>query len=827
MDSNSPVISSSAAPGSTVSGQAQGADEAQSQEGGDRPLSPHEPPNEPPNGPRPPRAPRPLYRRWAAWVLMVLVSGGGGAAAATFHTIDELQLDLPDAEDALVYERDGTLTIRAGDGSILQQLGPATRDEEALDDLPEDLINAFIASEDRKFYEHNGVDYRAIARAAYANFTAGEVVEGASTITQQLTRIVYLGSEQSISRKVREAFIAHRLEAALTKEQILERYLNLVYLGSGAYGVADAAWIYFGKPVEDLTLPEIATIAGIAPAPSSYSPLVDPELAKQRRNVVLQRMGANGFITLDQQNTAIASPLEVMPNEPRNLYSRYPFFTIYIQQELPQLVSQDALEEGGLTIETTLNPALQDTAQETMDEALENYGSSQRFSEGAMVSIDPRTGEVLALVGGSEFNESQFNRAVQAMRQPGSTFKTFVYAAAIGARFSPYKSYVDGKLFVDGYEPENYGKRYSGERSMREALISSINTIAVQVLIDVGFDPVIELAQKMGIQSELRPEYSMALGSIEVTPLELTSAYGTLANDGVHVPAHAITRITNRRGEVLYEFEDTSNPALDPEAARLMTWMLRGVVNEGTGGNAALRGRPVAGKTGTSEELRDLWFVGYIPQMATGVWFGNDDNRPTRGASSTAARVWRNFMEKATEDMPVENFEAPPQRLIVTEQTIEPQQVRPGRLRVTRVSPDGREERRTTSSGGDRESGGSSRPAAARSTRRQDAAPAEQEPAQASPRASDEQERRPTRTYESAAPEPSPEAAPPSESAPAPAPALSPIVPAPVADPAAERPSSTAPTFSIPAPAPAPPPPPAPPAAAPAPAPPPASDGDV
>jgi penicillin-binding protein 1A len=605
---------------------------------------------------RPPRRWIPLYKRWWVWVLLTLAATTGGGTLASIKLIAEYESELPDTAEVLTFVRDGTLTIKAADGTILQQLGPATRDKLSLEEMPEQLIHAFIASEDKNFYDHDGVDYQAIARAFRANMQAGEVVEGGSTITQQLARIVFLDQDRSLERKFREALLARKIERDLDKDQVLERYLNLVYLGSGAYGVADAAWIYFSKTVDELTLSEMAMIAGMPPAPSIYSPMVNLDLAEQRRNTVLRRMMEAGFLTTADMEGALAEPLELNPSEPRYFSSEFPYFTIYIQQELPNYVSPEQLELGGLTVETTLNLEWQRLAQETVSNAIANYGPGQNFTQASLVVIDPRSGEIQAMIGGNDFSESQFNRAVQAQRQPGSTFKTFVYTTAIAAGFSPYKTYVDAKFVVDGYEPQNYGRSYRGTVSIRDALISSINIVAVKALIDVGFDPVIDMAHRMGIESELQPTYSLALGAWEVNLLELTSAYGTLANQGNHMDAHGIVRILDRYGEVIYEADWEPEEAVDADTAAIMTWMLQGVVNGGTGTRAALPDRQVAGKTGTSEERRDLWFIGYIPQLVVGVWLGNDDNQPTWGASSTAARVWREFMIEITDEIPPESF---------------------------------------------------------------------------------------------------------------------------------------------------------------------------
>ncbi|MBW4514442.1 MAG: PBP1A family penicillin-binding protein [Timaviella obliquedivisa GSE-PSE-MK23-08B] len=621
----------------------------------------------------------PMPRRWWSWALIVIGIGACGGAVAARSTIVAIEKDLPNPKDVLTYSRVGSTTIKAEDGTVLQQIGPATRDKVSIAKMPKVLAEAFISSEDTDFYSHSGIDYQAIARASLANLFAGKVVEGASTITQQLSRIAFLDQERSLARKAREALLAQKMERELSKDQILESYLNLVYLGSGAYGVADASWIYFSKPVEELSLGEMAMIAGMAPAPSTYSPQVNPDLAKQRRNIVLQRMVKAGFITESERIVAAATPIAIQPSNPKYQASETPYFTSYVLQELPKYVSREEMELGGLTVETTMNLKWQKLAQATIQNAIADYGYNQGFEQAALVSIDPRTGEVKALVGGDDFNKSQFNRATQAQRQPGSTFKAFVYSTAIAAGFSPYRGYVDGKLVVDGYEPRNSSKSFRGSVSMKDALTSSINVVAVKTLIDVGFDPVIEMAKRMGIKSPLLGAYSLALGSSEVNLLELTSAYGTLAAAGNRSEAHGITRVLNRYGKVIYEAKFKPNRAIDADSASIMTWMLEGVVNQGTGGAAALPDRGVAGKTGTSEKRRDLWFVGYIPQLVTGVWMGNDDSSPTYGASSTAAATWYDFMIEATDGMKVEEFPKIPD-VEGRDGTVKAEPVTPGRI---------------------------------------------------------------------------------------------------------------------------------------------------
>ncbi|MEA5580657.1 PBP1A family penicillin-binding protein [Nodularia harveyana UHCC-0300] len=599
---------------------------------------------------------RPFYRQIWFWASLGITTSIGGSIFASHYFISRIDQSLPDRSELKVVSRAETLTIKAVDGTILQQQGEATRERLRLEEIPEQLQQAFIASEDSRFESHHGIDPQGILRAAVNNVRSQTIREGGSTITQQLVRILFLTQEKTIWRKLKEVRLAQKIEQELTKNQILERYLNLVYLGSGAYGVADAAWVYFSKPVDQLTLGEAAMIAGLAPAPSLYSPIENPTLAIQRRNIVLQRMYENQFITATAEQTAAEESLNLNSSFPKRLEVEFPYFSSYILQELPKYVSPDLLAQGGLVIETTLNPNWQEAAELAVAKTLKNQGRWQNFSQAALVAIDPRNGEIKAMVGGKDFSKNQFNRVTQAKRQPGSTFKGFVYAAAIATGKSPYKRYLDAPLVVDGYEPKNYNRRFRGSMTMRDALTRSINVIAVKVLLDVGFQPIINTAHNLGIKSPLQPTYSLALGSHEVNLLELTNAYGSFATQGLYIESHGIRRILNRQGKVVWSSNFSNQRVLDPTTAGIMTWMLRQVVEAGTGSPAQLKNRPVAGKTGTSDESRDLWFIGYIPQIVTGVWLGNDNNHPTDGASGSAAVTWKTFMQKAVEGMPVEKF---------------------------------------------------------------------------------------------------------------------------------------------------------------------------
>ncbi|WP_375496200.1 transglycosylase domain-containing protein [uncultured Nostoc sp.] len=665
---------------------------------------------------------KPFYRRLWFWAGL----GVGGGIVALIYVINSIDRTLPDQSELNAVLREQTLTIKAADGTILQQQGEATREQLKLEQIPDNLKKAFIASEDRRFKQHNGVDPQGIVRAGLNNLRSQGVVEGGSTITQQLTRILFLKQEQTIWRKLKEVRLAQKLEQELTKDQILERYLNLVYLGSGAYGVADAAWVYFSKSPDQLSLAEMATIAGLAPAPSLYAPDKNPEAAIRRRNLVLLRMQEDGVITPEQRQAAIQEPLTLKSSLPKRVQVESPYFTSYIQKELPKYVSANVLKSGGLVVETTLNPAWQKVAEEAVAKTLRNQGRWENFKQAAMVAIDPRSGEIKAMVGGKDFGKNQFNRVTQAQRQPGSTFKGFVYATAIASGKSPYDSYEDAPFVVDGYEPKNYNENFHGSMNMRDALTRSVNIIAVKVLIDVGFTPTIKLAHDMGIKSELKPTYSLALGSNEVNLLELTSAYGSFATLGLHTEPHGITRILNRQGKVIWSANFKSKRALDADSAAIMTWMLRNVVEEGTGAAAQLDNRPVAGKTGTSDEARDLWFVGYIPQIVTGVWLGNDDNRPTDGSSSSAAYTWHEFMEKAAEGMPVEKFPKRP-KLEGRKGTIKAQSIKPKQVVNSSIDSDDDSERESARNS---EESGSSRRRRSRRSYSQD----EQQSSDSTPR---------------------------------------------------------------------------------------------
>ncbi len=628
---------------------------------------------------------RPLQKRPLFWVA--LGTGLSASALAVLWLVIDQSVSKYSMRSPLHFARPGTLTVKAMDGTSLLQLGSDTSENLKLWQFPDKLKKAFIAIEDRRFYEHDGVDYKGVTRAIVTNISSRGLTEGASSITQQVARMVYLDQDKNFLRKLKEVRLAQRIEKEIGKDQILERYLNLVYLGEGTYGVADAAWVYFGKSVDQLTLPQMATLAALPPAPNKYSPFVKPKFAKARRDLVLLRMKEAGFITAAEMTAAQAAPMTLQRKEHKQKFQQARYFTKYIEQELEtgKYLKKKDLAAGGLIVETTLNPQWQTMAEDVIRSTVRSNSGS--FNQGAMLSIDPRSGAIRAMVGGREFSEkNQFNRVTQARRQPGSTFKPILYTTAIAGGISPDKTYLDAPFIVDGYKPKNAGKGFKGTISMRGALTNSINIVAVKILIDTGFQPVMDLAHKMGIESELQPYYSLALGSLEVSLLELTNAYGTFATQGMHQKVHSINRIIDREGNVLYENKIKPQRILQPNTTAIITSLMRNVVNEGTG-TAAQISRPVAGKTGTTDKEKDLWFMGFIPQVVTGVWLGNDNNTSTGGASSTAAYAWGRFMSQAVKDMPIQKFPTPD--IEGQKAEIKLDRVRPNYQRTLAVPKDG------------------------------------------------------------------------------------------------------------------------------------------
>jgi 1A family penicillin-binding protein len=530
-----------------------------------------------------------------------------------------------------------------------------------LSDFSPYLADAVIASEDTRYYWHLGVDPLGILRALVTNVRDGEIREGGSTVTQQLARSIfrdYVGTEDSAGRKLREAVAALKLETFYSKDDLMLTYLNRVYLGSGNYGFEDAAQFYFGKSARDLTLSEAATLVGILPAPNRFNPVRDYETAVQLRDRVLNRMASQGKISLEDAQRARRSRIEINPAAVKQLQSTIaPYFYGEVFAELERLLGEQLAQEGNFVVESTLDQRIQSVAEASLRTAVETTGASVGFSQGAVVTLNAQTGEVLSMVGGVDYQQSQFNRATQAYRQPGSTFKIFAYTAALEQGISPATSFSCAPLTWEGQSFEGC-RSGGGSLEMYSAMAQSENAVALRVAQEAGLDRVIQTANRMGITSELQATPGLILGQSEVNLLQLTGAFGVLANQGISQRPHLIRRIFDssdcqnvndtKTCRVIYDYSkdaEANVTVLSPEVANTMTSLLQGVVQSGTG-RAAYLGLGEAGKTGTTNDNVDLWFVGYIPSqsLVTGVWFGNDDNTPTSGTSGDAAQLWGNFM---------------------------------------------------------------------------------------------------------------------------------------------------------------------------------------
>ncbi len=598
-----------------------------------------------------------MSRKSQNWLLIAAASlslGSGIAITETFlgKIIDSL---LPGSERVSKFNRPGTITLLSTKGNIIQKLGPATREKVENGKMPLIIKQAFIAAEDRRFYVHKGIDLWSISRAIVTNLRKRSVKEGGSTITQQLARIVFLSQERTLNRKFKEAALAFKLERQLSKEQIIEQYLNKVYLGSGAYGIADAAWVYFSKTPDNLSLEEASLIAGLAPAPSFYSPLVNPDLALKRRLIVLERMHQQGYISHKELSTGISKPLNLKPATPKYLTSKAPFFTSWAAKQLPELLTPEQLEVGGLSIRTSLNLDWQEKAREVL------VKHSPEEMQSALVSIEPKTGLVRTLIGGKNFKNNQFNRATQALRSPGSTFKLFPYLAALESGYTAKDIFIDAPTCWQGYCPKNFGNRYMGAISMADALKYSLNTVAVQLLEKVGFEKVISTANKLGVgnRSRLGNYFPLAIGAYEQTVLDMTAAYAGVTNQGLYIKPNGFEEIRGPGGDLLWSHKihhKKKNQAITKNSAEIMNWMLQRSVKDGTGIAASLKDRQVAGKTGTSEGGRDLWFIGSIPQLTTGIWYGYDNNKRTKSGSGEAAWTWKQFMLTIKDELEVLNF---------------------------------------------------------------------------------------------------------------------------------------------------------------------------
>jgi len=544
-----------------------------------------------------------------------------------------------------------TLKILSRDGSQL-----AERDSKHLyipiDMLPRHVTDAVVAIEDRRFNEHIGVDFSGLARAAFANLRAGRYAQGGSTLTQQLAKNMYLSSERTMVRKLDELTLALWLEMRLEKRQILELYLNQVYFGGGAYGIEAAAQRHFGKSASALSVVEGAIIAGLLKAPSRYSPTSSPAAARRRGRVVLQAMNEAGFLNAGDLAKALMQPVRFARDGGENSAEGTEFAMDLILERMPALIGGDT---DSIIVETTIDSFLQKLAQRQLTETLSREGETLKTGQGAIVVLDT-TGGIRALVGGADYATSRYNRATKAERQPGSTFKPFVYLTALEHGMKPETITYDLPLSIAGWAPRNASGQYRGEVTLREALASSINTVAARLTLDFTPAEVAATARRAGIPSELREDPSLALGTSEVTLLDLTGAYALFANGGRRVKPYVIRRILSSSGRVLYaNASDNSEAVVDLRHVGAMNDMLNAALVAGTGRKAALESHPAAGKTGTSQDFRDAWFVGYTAHMTAGIWLGNDDGAPMDRVvgGSLPAGIWRTVMSAAHKSLPV------------------------------------------------------------------------------------------------------------------------------------------------------------------------------
>ncbi len=605
-----------------------------------------------------------LIRFSFKFIFICLILGLSLATGAAF-ALWSFSQKLPDISKIDQYMPSETSEIYDVNGKILAKL----HDEEnrtivPIEKIPLYVQQAVLSMEDERFYQHFGVDPKGVARAAGSLIDKKLVKGGASTITQQLARNLFLTPEVKITRKVAEWILAVKIEQKFPKSKILELYLNQVYWGHNAYGIEAASRTFFGKSVQNINLAEASLMGGLLSSPEYYSPHRNLKIAKWRQSLTLQNMVRLGYIKKAEADAASKYPIKLF-NVRKSYKLVHPYFTSYVISVLTEKYGDSLLRKGGLKIYTTMDPVAQTIAEKMISTQIPKLKKSNNVGQGAIVSVDPNTGFIKTLVGGTSYEESQFNRATQAKRQPGSSFKPFVYLTAFKEGImTPNTVDVDAPISYPDmsgvWSPKNYDGGYRGAMTIRDAIKRSVNTIAVKTLDRVGVDRVIETAKMAGIESYIGPNLSIALGSSEVTPLELASAYGTFATGGKRPPQMTpILKIEDRKGNII---EDNRNQELEQifphKAVDMLNDCLQAVVDSGTGTAAALPGRRVAGKSGTTSDHRDSWFVGYIPQLVTLVWIGNDNNskmwRTTGG--SFCAPIWKDYMQKVTKVMPTKQF---------------------------------------------------------------------------------------------------------------------------------------------------------------------------
>jgi penicillin-binding protein 1A len=567
--------------------------------------------------------------------LWMLIAGIGTLAWIGIH--------LPPIQSLEIPKRPPSVLILGVNGATLATRGDMGGAAVPLRELPDYVPKAFVAIEDRRFYSHHGVDPLGIARALVADVLRRGASQGGSTITQQLAKNLFLTQERTVSRKLQEIALALWLEHKYSKAEILELYLNRVYFGAGAYGVEGAAQRYFGKSARQLTIAEAAMLAGLVQSPSRLAPSHNPDGAQRRAAIVIADMAEQKMITPDSAKLALANPARAIHPSGGGSVN---YVADWVMDAVDDLVGKF---DEDIVVQTTIDPALQGAAEQALDDTLNAKGDKLNIGQGALVAMTP-DGVVRALVGGRNYGDSQFNRAIDAKRQPGSSFKPFVYLTALEHGLTPDSVREDAPIAVKGWKPENFEHEYAGPVTLTQALANSLNTVSVRLTLEFGPEAVIRTAYRLGITSMLEPNASIALGTSEVSPLEMVSAYSTFANGGLAVTPHVVERIRSADGKTLY---DRAQPPLgrivDARYVGMMNTMMHETLVSGTARGASLPGWPAAGKTGTSQDFRDAWFIGYTSHLVTGVWLGNDDNSPTKKAvgGGLPVEVWSRFMRVA------------------------------------------------------------------------------------------------------------------------------------------------------------------------------------
>lgn len=581
---------------------------------------------------------------------------------AVFVAFNLYLVSLPPIQNLNEFKPNIVTKFYSSDDEVIKTFTAFTFSKVDLTNIPKDLTNAIIATEDKNFYKHHGYDLSGLARSTFANIMAGRVVQGASTITQQLARILFLSNEKTYTRKIKELVVAVRIEKTIPKSKILEMYLNNVYLGSGAYGVEGASQIYFNKHLKDLTLAECALLAGLPQAPSVYSPFNNEDLALKRRDQVLKRMYRMRFITKDEYKSALKEKLRLNPLPEIYTLNKAPYFCDYVMKELEKLGFDEVeISQGGYKVVTTLDFKSQQKTNEAIINTMNSWGLRGEKQQAALFSFSPIDGRILAYAGGKDYSKSQYDRVTQSVRPPGSAFKPFIYAAAVEKGLDPNDLIEDIPFTAGDWSPKNYHNKYRGKIPAYKALMISSNVCAARVIQSTGIRSVIQMARVLGISTPLEYDYTIALGSNGVKLYEITRAYGAFANGGYRVEPYSVERVETSRGQVVYQAPKTKiAKVMDIHTAATLTAMMKTVIKSGTG-LAANISKPAAGKTGTTDDYKDACFIGYTPDVVTGVWVGNDDNTKNNNVTggTVPAIIWKQVMVVATAPYGASDFDYP------------------------------------------------------------------------------------------------------------------------------------------------------------------------